>query len=136
MPPQIGLHLPRQNLERRTLADAIGAHESQHLTGPWHGEPVQLEAVGPIAVRGVLLQVLGQVDDVDGLEGTLFDADAAADAEGFGEVGDLGFGAHFDAELAQFDDGAGLFAFLFAFFGFAFLGVDDGDAGQAVGAGG
>ena len=93
---------------------------------------MELEGVGPIAVGGVPLEILGEVDDVDGLKGALFDADAAADAEGFGEVGDFGLGADLDAELAELDDGAGLLALLLALFGLAFLGVDDGDTGEVV----
>lgn len=33
--------------------------------------PVQLEGVGAVTVRRLLLQVLGQVDDHDGLKGAL-----------------------------------------------------------------
>lgn len=132
MTTEIGLHFPRQYLERGTLANAVGAHQSQDLTGTGHGQSMQFEAVGSVAMGGVLLQILGQIDDVDGLKGTLLDADTAPDAQWFGEVGDLGLGPDLDAEFAQFDDGTGLFAFLFAFFGFALFGVDDGYAGEAV----
>ena len=93
---------------------------------------MELEAIGSISVGGVLLEVLGQVDDVDGLEGTFLDADTAADAEWLAEVGDFGFGAHFDAELAELDDGTRLFAFLTTLLWFAFLGGDDGDTGEVV----
>ena len=39
--------------------------ERPHLSGTGHGQPVQLEAVRPIAVGCLRLQVLGQVDDRD-----------------------------------------------------------------------
>ena len=37
---------------------------------------MQLEAVGAVAMRHLLLQALGQVDNLDGLEGTPLDAHA------------------------------------------------------------
>ncbi len=58
------------------------------------------------------LEVGGQVDDVDGVEGTFLGADAAADAEAFGDEGDLAAGVDFDAELACADDRAAFLAFL------------------------
>jgi hypothetical protein len=65
---------------------------------------VQLEAVGGVAVRDLGLEVGGQVDDADGVEGAFFGADAAADAEAFGDEGDFAVGGDFDAEFAGFDD--------------------------------
>lgn len=42
---------------------------------------MQLERVSAIAVRRVVLEVLRQVDNVDGLEGALLNTDTATDAE-------------------------------------------------------
>jgi hypothetical protein len=42
----------------------------------WCCSPVQLEAVGPISVCGVALQVLGQINDHDGLKGAFLVAQA------------------------------------------------------------
>lgn len=42
---------------------------------------MQLERVGAVAMGRVAFQVLGQVDNVDGLERALLDADTATDAE-------------------------------------------------------
>ena len=50
---------------------------------------MQLEGVGRVAMGGLLLQVTGQVDDGDRLEGTLLDADAATDAELLRDGGNL-----------------------------------------------
>ena len=43
------------------------------------------------------LEVGGQVDDVDGVEGALLRADTASYAQAFGDEGDLGAGVDFDA---------------------------------------
>ena len=58
------------------------------------------------------LEVGGQVNDVDGVEGAFLGADAAANAQAFGDEGDFAVGGDFDAEFACADDGAGLLAFL------------------------
>ena len=93
---------------------------------------MELEGVCGVPVRRLLLQVGGQVDDGDGLEGALLDADAAADAELLADVGDLVVGRDLDTELAHPDDGAGLLALLPASLGLAAVVVDDGDTGQDV----
>mmetsp|Transcript_20895 Transcript_20895/g.53905 ORF Transcript_20895/g.53905 Transcript_20895/m.53905 type:complete len:308 (+) Transcript_20895:927-1850(+) len=78
---EVGLLLPREDLERGRLANAVGPDQSEHLARPRHRQPVQLERVGPISVRGRRLEVLWKVDDIDRLKGALLDADAAADAQ-------------------------------------------------------
>lgn len=93
---------------------------------------MEFKAIGSVPMRGVFLEVFGQIDNVDCLKGAFFDANAASDAERFREVGDFGLGADFDAEFSKFDDRAGLFAFLLALFRFTFLGGDDGDSGQVI----
>ena len=62
---------------------------------------MQLEGVGGVAVGGFLLQVARQIDDGDGFEGALLDADAAADAKLLGDGGDLVIRRHLYAELAH-----------------------------------
>jgi len=69
IPPQIRLLLARQNLQRRTLADTVRPNQSEHLSRPWHGQAVQLEGVGGVSVGDLSLEVGGQIDDVDGVEG-------------------------------------------------------------------
>lgn len=114
---EVGLELSTQYLERRALPNTVCAHESQHLPRAGHGQSVQLEAVGGITVGDLGLQVRGQVDDVDGIEGALFRADATSDTQPLGNEGDLGVGRHFDAQLARADDGTRFLAFLSAFLG-------------------
>lgn len=80
---------------------------------------MQLEGVGGVAVGDLSLEVGGQVDDVDGVEGTFLRTDTATDAETLTNEGDLGGWVDFDAEFASADDGAGFLAFLSAFLGFA-----------------
>jgi hypothetical protein len=118
---QVGLQLAAEDLERGALADTVGADESQHLARAGHGQAVQLEAVGRVAVGDLRLEVGGQVDDVDGVEGAFLGADAAADAEALRDEGDLGRVVDLDAQLARADNGARFLAFLAAFLGFALL---------------
>ena len=50
------------------------------------------------------LEVGWQVDDVDGIEGTLLGTDTAADAEAFADEGDTRGIVDFDTEFAGTDD--------------------------------
>ena len=45
-------------------------------------------------MRGLLLEVGREVDDLDGVEGALLDADAAADAQVLADRRDLVHGSH------------------------------------------
>ena len=81
---------------------------------------------------GVPFQVLGQIDNIDSLEGTLFHADTTSDTKWFGEVGNFRLGTDFDTEFAKFNDWAGLFTFLVTLFGLASLWCDDGNTCQSL----
>ncbi len=96
---------------------------------------MELEGVWSVSVRSVPFEILGQIDNVDGLEGAFLNAYAAPDAQRLRKVCNLGFGRHLDAQLAKLDDWAGLFAFLATLFGLAFLGAYDGNARQVVAGG-
>lgn len=50
---------------------------------------MELEGVRTVAVSGVLLQVFGEVDDGDCLEGTFLNADAASCVDMCAWVGDM-----------------------------------------------
>lgn len=76
---------------------------------------MQLEAVGGISVGDLSLEIRGQIDNVDGIEGALLRTDTAANAEALGDEGNFGLGRDLDTQLASADHGAGLFAFLSAF---------------------
>jgi hypothetical protein len=76
---------------------------------------VKLEAVGRITVGDLGFQVCGQVDNVDGTEGTFLRTDTATDTKAFRDESDLGFRRHFDTELSGTDDGARLFTLLATF---------------------
>lgn len=65
---EIGLELARKNLERRRLADTVGADKTEDLTGTGSGQSMQLERVGLVSVRDVRLEVGGQVEDLDRFE--------------------------------------------------------------------
>mmetsp|Transcript_12096 Transcript_12096/g.34597 ORF Transcript_12096/g.34597 Transcript_12096/m.34597 type:complete len:236 (-) Transcript_12096:33-740(-) len=130
---EVGLHLAGEDLEGGTFADAVGTDEAENLARTGHGEPMELEGVGTVSVGGVALQILGKVDDGNGLEGALLDADTASDAKRLGEEGKLALGTDLNAKLAHFDDGTGLLAFLSALLGLALVRLDDGDTGQLIG---
>lgn len=88
---------------------------------------MQLEAVGGVAVGDLALEVGGQVDDLDGVEGAFLRADTATDTQALTDEGDLAAGLDLDTELAGLDDRAGLLTLLATFLGLALVGVDDGD---------
>lgn len=67
---------------------------------------MQLEAVGAISVGDLALEVGGQVDDGNGVEGALLGADTTTNAERLGNEGKTRLGSDFNAELATADDGA------------------------------
>jgi hypothetical protein len=64
------------------------------------------------------LEVRGQVDDVDGIEGAFLGADTTSNAQTLRDEGDFGRVCDFDAQLARADNRARLLAFLSAFLGF------------------
>ena len=76
---------------------------------------MQFEAVRGVSVCNFRLQVRGQVDDVDSTERTFLRADTAADAQSFGDEGDLRLGSDLDAQLASANYRTGLLAFLTTF---------------------
>lgn len=125
---QIGLQLARQNFECSTFADTVGADQTQYLARPRHWQTVQLEAVGRVAMRDLCLEIGGQVDDVDSVEGAFFWADATANAQALADEGDLTVGSHLDAQLTRTNHRARLLTFLFAFARLAPVRVDDGNA--------
>ena len=124
---KIGLQLASQNLQCGTLSDTVGTNQTQNLTGSGHGQAVQLEAVGGVTVCDLALEVRGQVDNLDGVEGALLGADTATDTQALTDEGDLAGVVDFDTQLAGFDDGTRLLALLTTFLRLALVRVDDGD---------
>mmetsp|Transcript_42128 Transcript_42128/g.70307 ORF Transcript_42128/g.70307 Transcript_42128/m.70307 type:complete len:203 (+) Transcript_42128:2289-2897(+) len=113
---EIRLELSRQNLQGRRLSDTVRPHETEHLPGPWHGEPVKLERVGSVAMRRLFFKILGQVDDHNGFERTFLHADTTTDAQLFREEGNFVRRRHLDTELAYLHNRAALSAFVAALF--------------------
>ena len=66
-------------------------------------------------MRDLGLEVGGQVDNVDGVEGAFLGTDTATDTEALGDEGNLGHVVDLDAQLARADHGTRLFTFLSAF---------------------
>lgn len=61
---------------------------------------MELKAVGGVSVGDLGLEVGGQVDDRNGVERTLLGADTTTNTKTFGDEGDLGFRADFNAQLS------------------------------------
>ncbi|KAH6898338.1 hypothetical protein B0T10DRAFT_104989 [Thelonectria olida] len=112
---QVRLELSAENLQGSTLSNTVGSNEAKNLAGSGHRQTVQLEAVGAITVGDLALEVGGQVDDGDGLEGAFFRADTTTNTERLGDEGKTVGGRDFDTELSATDDRARLFALLTAF---------------------
>jgi hypothetical protein len=79
-------------------------------------------------VAAVFFEFVRKVDDADGFEGAFFDAYAASAAEFFAYNDFVFFEA--DGFYVASDHGTVFYAYLVAFFGFAFVIVHYGDAGH------
>ena len=73
-------------------------------------------------------EVFRQVDDVDGLEGAAFGAEAATDAKTLGDEADGRLVVYLDADFPALVDRTSLFALLVALLRLAAICVDDGNA--------
>lgn len=73
------------------------------------------------------LEVGGQVDDVDGVEGTLLRTDTTSNAQPLRYKGNLAVRVDFNAQLASSHDGTGLLALLPALLRFTLVRIDNGD---------
>jgi hypothetical protein len=124
---EVRLQLACQNLEGGTLANTVGTDQTKDLAGSGHGKTVQLEAVGGVTVCDLALEVCGQVDNLDGVEGALLGADTTSDTQALTDEGDLAGIVDFDTQLAGLDDGTRLLALLATFLRLALVRVDDGD---------
>ena len=124
---KVGLQLSGQNLQCGTLSDTVGTNQTQDLARTGHGKTVQLEAVGGVTVGDLALEVCGQVDNLDGVEGALLGTDTASDTQTLTDEGNLAGGVDLDTQLAGLDDGTRLLALLTTFLRFALVRVDDGD---------
>ena len=112
---QVGFELSTENFQSGTFANTVCSNKTKDLTWAGHGKSVKLETVGRVAVGDLGLQVGGQVDNVNGTEGTFLGADTATNTQALGNEGDLGGVVDFDTEFTGTDDGAGLFALLTTF---------------------
>lgn len=76
--PQVWLALSAQNLECCRFSDTIGTNEAQDLSRTRSRQTMKLERVWTKPMSGVPLQVLGEIDNVDGFERTLFHTNTAS----------------------------------------------------------
>lgn len=112
MAAQVGLKLSAENLQRGTFADTVGSDQTENLARSGHRQTVELEAVGAIAVGDLALEVGGQVDDGDGVEGALLGADTATNTQRLGDEGEARFGSDLNAKFSTANHRAGLLALL------------------------
>lgn len=117
MSAQVWLELSAEDLQGGTLSNTVGSDKTQDLARSGHRQTMQLEAVGAITVGDLALEVGGQVDDGDGLEGALLGADTTTNAERLGDEGQAIGRGDLNAELSAADNGARLFALLTTFSG-------------------
>jgi len=129
---QIGLDLVGQDLEGSGLSCTITSDQSEDLTGSGGGKSVKLETVGTITMGSKLAEVSRKIDNLDGFEWALLDAETATDTEIFRDVAKFGGGGDFDTEFAGLVDGAALSTFLLALLGLAFISVDNGNSELVV----
>lgn len=115
MAAQVGLELSAENLQRGTLTDTVGSDKTKNLAGSRHGQTVELEAVGAISVGDLALEVGGQVDNGNGVEGALLGADTATNTQRLGDEGEAGLRSDFDTELSTANHRARLLALLTTF---------------------
>ncbi len=85
--PQVRDDLPAEDPEGGGLPDSVGAQEPRDLPLLGDGEAEQPERVPVKLVDQILLQLVGEVDDPQGVEGALLDADAAPDTRHLGDDG-------------------------------------------------
>jgi hypothetical protein len=89
-PPQVGLELPREDLERGRLADAVDADEPEDLPGAGHGEPG-----GGVAVAGGSWKWGNCDDGIDKISAVILVPDSGVVAwqlaVGGGEIATMGY---------------------------------------------
>lgn len=112
MAAQVGLELSAENLQRGTLTDTVGSDKTKNLAGSRHGQTVELEAVGAISVGDLALEVGGQVDNGNGVEGALLGTDTTTNTQRLGDEGETGLRSDFDTELSTANHRARLLALL------------------------
>ena len=71
---------------------------------------MELEAVGSIAMGDLALQVGGQVDNSDGIKGTLLWADTTTNAKRLGNKSQAGRRLNFNAKFAASNERTRFFA--------------------------
>lgn len=129
---QIGLDLVGQDLEGSGLSGTITSDQTEDLTSSGSGKSVELETVGAVTMGSKLAEVSREVDNLDGFERALLDAETATDAEIFRDVAKFGGGGDFDTKFTGLVDGAALSTFLLALLGLAFISVDNGNSELVV----
>lgn len=135
MAAQVGLELSAKNFQSGTLADTVGSNETKHLAGSRHRQAMELEAVGAIAVCDLALEVGGQVDDSNGVEGALLGADTATDTQRLGDEGQARLGSDLDTELATADHRARLLTLLTTLARATLFGEARGQQASPIGSG-
>jgi len=89
---------------------------------------MQLEAISTVTMSDLVCETLGQINDLDCVEGAALDTHTATNAKVLGDEADSRAGFDINTNLASLVERAGLSALLFTLFGFALIRVDNGDS--------
>lgn len=79
-------------------------------------------------MRDLLVQVCGQVDNVNGAKRTLLWTDTTTDTQGFRYKGNFALWRHLNTQLTRSHHRTRLFTLLSAFLWFTLVRVDNGDS--------
>lgn len=89
---------------------------------------MQLEAVSAITMSHLFFESLGQVNDLDCLEGAALNTHTTSDTQVLRDEADFGRRSDFDAHFTGLVDWASLLALLPALLGFALIWVNNCDS--------
>jgi hypothetical protein len=78
---EVGVEFAGEDTDGGGLSDPVGAENPRHLALLGGREAVEAERVLAVAVNRLVVQLLREIDDLDGVEGALLDADATGFAE-------------------------------------------------------
>ncbi len=77
VPAEVGLEFACEDANGGRLPDPVRTEDTSDLALLWSGKPVQREGVLAVAVDGLVLELLREINDLNSIEGALLDADSA-----------------------------------------------------------
>jgi hypothetical protein len=97
---KVRFQLTSKNLDGGRFTNTVGTNKTENLTWARGGKTVELELVGTISVGCVLGQVLGQINNLNGLEGALLHTDTTTNAKSFRDAAYLRIWGNFNAQFS------------------------------------